>query len=52
MRIPVLLIASALGGYLGAHWGLKQGNQMIKRCFESVTILTGISLLIKTIKVW
>jgi uncharacterized membrane protein YfcA len=50
--VPVLLIASAIGGYLGAHWGLKQGNQLIKRCFESVTILTGISLLIKTIKVW
>jgi uncharacterized protein len=47
--IPVLLLASALGGYIGAHWGLKQGNQMIKRCFESVTILTGISLLIKAL---
>ncbi|AZN37475.1 sulfite exporter TauE/SafE family protein [Iodobacter ciconiae] len=47
--IPVLLLASALGGYLGAHWGLKQGNQIIKRCFESVTILAGISLFIKAL---
>ncbi|HSC81050.1 MAG TPA: sulfite exporter TauE/SafE family protein [Chitinolyticbacter sp.] len=42
--VPVLLAASVLGGYLGAHWGLVRGNHTIKRAFEMVTIVTGLSL--------
>lgn len=43
--IPVLLFASLVGGYLGAHWALLKGNLWVKRAFEIVTILTGLSLL-------
>ncbi|MBE9607967.1 sulfite exporter TauE/SafE family protein [Chitinilyticum piscinae] len=45
--VPVLLVASVLGGYLGAHWALVKGNRLVKRCFELVTLLTGLSLFIK-----
>ena len=37
---------SLLGGYLGAHLSLAKGNKLVKRCFEMVTILVGLSLLI------
>jgi hypothetical protein len=43
--LPVLLFASLVGGYLGAHWALLKGNLWVKRAFEMVTILTGLSLL-------
>lgn len=44
--VPVLLVASALGGYLGAHLSIVKGNHMIKRAFEWVTILVGLKLII------
>ena len=44
--IPVLLVASALGGYLGAHFSIVKGNRWIKRAFEWVTILVGLKLII------
>jgi len=44
--IPVLLVASALGGYLGAHWSIVKGNRWVKRAFEWVTILVGLKLII------
>ncbi len=44
--VPVLLLASALGGYLGAHLSIVKGNHMIKRAFEWVTILVGLKLII------
>ena len=43
--LPALLVGSLVGGYLGAHWALLKGNLWIKRGFESVTMLTGLSLL-------
>jgi uncharacterized membrane protein YfcA len=43
--LPVLLFASLVGGYLGAHWALLKGNMWVKRSFEIVTIFTGFSLL-------
>lgn len=45
--LPTLLIASVVGGYLGAHWALLKGNLWVKRAFEWVTLLTGASLLIR-----
>jgi uncharacterized membrane protein YfcA len=42
--VPVLLLASFLGGYLGAHWSIVKGNVWIKRAFEIVTILVGLKL--------
>lgn len=44
--VPVLLVASFLGGYLGAHWSIVKGNLWIKRAFEIVTILVGLRLII------
>ncbi len=44
--VPVLLVASALGGYLGAHLSIVKSNRMIKRVFEWVTILVGLKLII------
>ncbi|MGF1547096.1 MAG: sulfite exporter TauE/SafE family protein [Thiotrichales bacterium] len=43
--LPALLLGSLLGGYLGAHLAIKQGNRFIKRAFEVVTILIGLKLL-------
>lgn len=47
--LPVLLVASVVGGYLGAHWALLKGNLWVKRAFEWVTLLTGASLLIRAV---
>ncbi|EGG99601.1 putative permease [gamma proteobacterium IMCC2047] len=47
--LPVLIAASFVGGYLGAHWGRIKGNQLIKRAFEVITFLTGLSLILKVI---
>jgi len=44
--IPVLFIASALGGYVGAHYAITAGNKWIKRVYEVVTLLVGFKLLI------
>lgn len=43
--LPALILASAIGGYLGATLGLKYGNQLIKRFFEAITISVGLSLI-------
>jgi uncharacterized protein len=43
--LPALLVGSLVGGYLGAHFAIAQGNQWIKRAFELVTVLVGLKLL-------
>ena len=43
--LPALLLGSLLGGYLGAHYAIVKGNRLIKRVFEMVTLLVGISLI-------
>jgi uncharacterized membrane protein YfcA len=43
-----LVVGSFLGGYLGANIAIGKGNMLIKRFFEALTILTGISLLVKS----
>lgn len=45
--LPALILGSLIGGYLGAHFAIVKGNQLVKRSFEIVTILVGISLLAK-----
>jgi uncharacterized membrane protein YfcA len=45
--LPALLAGSLIGGYLGAHLAIKSGNRWIKRGFEIVTVLVGLSLLAK-----
>jgi uncharacterized membrane protein YfcA len=44
--LPVLLLGSLLGGYLGAHWSIMKGNRWIKRAYETITIAIGIMLII------
>jgi len=44
--LPVLLVGSLLGGYLGAHLAITKGNRWIKRAFEIVTLLVGSKLLL------
>lgn len=43
--MPALLAGSILGGYLGTHLAIRQGNRWIKRAFEVTTILIGLKLL-------
>jgi uncharacterized membrane protein YfcA len=47
--LPALLLGSFVGGYLGAHLGILKGNLWMKRAFELVTILTGVSLLVRVV---
>ena len=41
-----LVVGALAGGYLGAHLSIVKGSALVKRCFEVVTILVGISLLL------
>jgi len=43
--LPVLLLGSIAGGYMGAHLSITRGNRLIKRTFELVTILLGMKLI-------
>lgn len=47
--LPALILGSLIGGYLGAHFAIVKGNKLVKRSFEVVTILVGISLIIKSL---
>ncbi len=47
--LPALLLGSLLGGYLGAHLAIIKGNRFIKRIFEGLTIVVGLSLIAKAI---
>uniref|UniRef100_Q31ED5 Probable membrane transporter protein n=1 Tax=Hydrogenovibrio crunogenus (strain DSM 25203 / XCL-2) TaxID=317025 RepID=Q31ED5_HYDCU len=47
--LPALILGSLIGGYLGAHFSIVRGNQLVKRSFEVVTILVGIALIAKAI---
>ncbi|MEY4297504.1 MAG: hypothetical protein RLZZ423_683 [Cyanobacteriota bacterium] len=47
--LPALLLGSVLGGYLGAHLAIARGNRLVKRAFEVLALLMGVSLLVKTI---
>lgn len=47
--LPALLCGSIIGGYWGAYLAISQGNPLIKRVFETVTVLVGLSLIITTI---
>jgi len=44
--LPALLVGSLLGGFLGAHLSIVQGNRLVKRCFEITTITVGGKLLL------
>jgi len=44
--LPALLLGSLLGGYVGAHLAIVQGNRMIKWTYELITVLVGVSLIL------
>lgn len=44
--LPALLLGSLLGGFIGAHYAIVKGNRLIKRAFEIVTLIVGMSLII------
>jgi uncharacterized membrane protein YfcA len=44
--LPALLLGSVIGGYLGAHLAIVKGNKVIKRAFETVTLLIGLKLIV------
>ncbi|HKJ07640.1 MAG TPA: sulfite exporter TauE/SafE family protein [Gammaproteobacteria bacterium] len=43
--VPVLVVGSLLGGYLGAHLSIVKGNRWIKRIFEVLTLAIGAKLM-------
>ncbi len=45
--IPALLLGSLIGGYIGAHLSINQDKQIVKRAFETISVLMGISLVIR-----
>ncbi|MDG6773862.1 sulfite exporter TauE/SafE family protein [Thiomicrorhabdus sp. ZW0627] len=45
--LPALILGSLIGGYLGAHLSIVKGNRLVKRSFEVITVLVGVSLIIK-----
>lgn len=47
--LPALILGSLIGGYLGAHFAIVKGNKLVKRSFEIITILVGISLIFKAL---
>ena len=47
--LPALIVGSLIGGYLGAHLSLKQGSRLVKKAFECLALLMGLSLLIRSL---
>jgi len=47
--IPMLVLGSLLGGYLGAHLPLQRGSRVVKRGFEVLALVMGLSLLIRSL---
>ncbi len=45
--IPILILGSLIGGYLGAYFSIIKGSKFIKVIFETVSFFVGVSLLIK-----
>lgn len=43
-----LLLGSIIGGYLGANLAIEKGSAYIKKGFEAVTILVGLSLILQS----
>lgn len=50
--LPALILGSLIGGYLGAHFAIVKGNKLVKRSFEVITVLVGISLVIKALSAY
>jgi hypothetical protein len=46
--LPMLLLGSLTGGYLGAHLAIARGTRLVKRAFEVLALLMGASLLLRS----
>ena len=44
--LPALLLGSVVGGYAGAHLAIVKGSRWIKRAYEAITVLVGVSLVV------
>lgn len=44
--LPALILGSLIGGYTGAHLAITKGNKLIKRVYEIITVLVGVTLII------
>jgi len=42
--LPVLIAGALIGAYFGAHLSIARGNRLVKRAFETLTVLVGIKL--------
>ncbi len=47
--LPVLLIGSISGGYIGAHIAISTSSNVIKKVFEGVAFIMGISLILRNL---
>lgn len=47
--LPMLVVGSLVGGYLGAHVSIQHGSSLVKRGFELLAFVMGVSLLIRSI---
>ena len=47
--VPSLIFGSLLGGYIGASFSLSNGNILVKKTFEIMTVLIGLSLICRSI---
>ncbi len=47
--LPSLVLGALAGGYIGAHWSIAKGSGLVKRCFEVLTMVVGLSLLWRAI---
>ncbi len=45
--IPSLILGSFLGGYIGAHFSLLKGDQIVKHSFEAICIFIGVVLILQ-----
>ncbi len=46
--LPILIIGSLIGGYFGAHYSIIKGEKIVKKSFEILALIMGLSLIIKS----
>ncbi len=47
--LPMLLLGSVAGGYLGAHLAIARGSRLVKRAFEGLALVMGASLVLRSL---
>tara|TARA_Y100001968_G_scaffold333807_1_gene399727 strand:- start:21586 stop:22368 length:783 start_codon:yes stop_codon:yes gene_type:complete len=46
--LPTLILGSFIGGLIGSHLSIKSSNYLVKKVFEFVSILMGLSLILRS----